>query len=345
MAARTRPYLFYDVAISICSTCYRKVDAQDRLRGRPRAAAEALPRARPRARADRRRRRLLPALPRGLPQAAGDAAALQHAGEMGLPVRLRPVHRSRAALVPLAGRDLRLLQPALSDLLRGERPRSPARSAALDQIERMLDAVVAQRRASPTSCRSRAASRRCIPTSSASSTWRKARPIRHLMVNTNGIRIAESEAFAERLAGYMPDFEVYLQFDSFERDALIALRGADLRAVRAAGARAAEPPRHLDHAGGDAEERAERPRDRPDHRLRAAAAVRARRHVPAGAGTPGALDGFDPATRPADADRSAPAHPRADAACSARRTSSRCRAIPTRWRWPTRSRSTARWCR
>ena len=39
------------------------------------------------------------------------------------------------------------------------------------------------------------------------------------MVNTNGIRIAHDEAFAERLAGYMPDFEVYLQFDSFERGA------------------------------------------------------------------------------------------------------------------------------
>ena len=45
----------------------------------------------------------------------------------------------------------------------------------------------------------------------------KAAPIRHLMVNTNGIRIANDEAFAKRLAGYMPDFEVYLQFDSFER--------------------------------------------------------------------------------------------------------------------------------
>ncbi len=39
------------------------------------------------------------------------------------------------------------------------------------------------------------------------------------MVNTNGIRIAQDEEFAARLAGYMPDFEVYLQFDSFERDA------------------------------------------------------------------------------------------------------------------------------
>src|SRR5207249_11244492 len=60
----------------------------------------------------------------------------------------------------------------------------------------------------------------------------KARPIRHLMLNTNGVRIAESEAFAERLAGYMPDFEVYLQFDSLEREPLMALRGVDLRAVR-----------------------------------------------------------------------------------------------------------------
>jgi hypothetical protein len=60
----------------------------------------------------------------------------------------------------------------------------------------------------------------------------KAQPIRHLMVNTNGLRIAQDEAFAERLAGYMPDFELYLQFDSFERDALMALRGADLRRIR-----------------------------------------------------------------------------------------------------------------
>ena len=52
------------------------------------------------------------------------------------------------------------------------------------------------------------------------------------MVNTNGLRIAESESFAERLAAYMPDLEVYLQFDSFERDALIGLRGVDLRSVR-----------------------------------------------------------------------------------------------------------------
>jgi len=60
----------------------------------------------------------------------------------------------------------------------------------------------------------------------------KARPIKHLMVNTNGLRIAREPGFAERLASYAPGFEIYLQFDSFERDALMALRGADLRLVR-----------------------------------------------------------------------------------------------------------------
>jgi uncharacterized radical SAM superfamily Fe-S cluster-containing enzyme len=60
----------------------------------------------------------------------------------------------------------------------------------------------------------------------------KARPIRHLMINTNGVRIAREPGFAERLAQFMPGFEVYLQLDSLRREALMNLRGADLSAVR-----------------------------------------------------------------------------------------------------------------
>ena len=58
----------------------------------------------------------------------------------------------------------------------------------------------------------------------------RARPIRHLMINTNGLRIAREPDFAERLAELKPGFEVYLQFNSLEREALMDLRGADLRA-------------------------------------------------------------------------------------------------------------------
>lgn len=60
----------------------------------------------------------------------------------------------------------------------------------------------------------------------------KTKPIRHLMLNTNGIRIAKDEKFVERLATYMPDFEVYLQFDSFKQNTLEILRGQDLRETR-----------------------------------------------------------------------------------------------------------------
>lgn len=60
----------------------------------------------------------------------------------------------------------------------------------------------------------------------------KARPIRHLMVNTNGIRIARDKSFAERLATYTPDFEIYLQFDSFRPEVLRSMRGKDLLETR-----------------------------------------------------------------------------------------------------------------
>jgi uncharacterized radical SAM superfamily Fe-S cluster-containing enzyme len=60
----------------------------------------------------------------------------------------------------------------------------------------------------------------------------KRRPIKHLMLNTNGVRIAKEEGFAKRLATYQPGFEVYLQWDSMEEGVLRELRGADLREVR-----------------------------------------------------------------------------------------------------------------
>jgi uncharacterized radical SAM superfamily Fe-S cluster-containing enzyme len=58
------------------------------------------------------------------------------------------------------------------------------------------------------------------------------RPIRHLMLNTNGVRIAKEDGFAERLASYLPGFEVYLQWDSLRDDVLLRLRGARLADVR-----------------------------------------------------------------------------------------------------------------
>jgi len=59
----------------------------------------------------------------------------------------------------------------------------------------------------------------------------KARPIRHLMINTNGLRIAREPEFVARLASYKPGIEIYLQFDSLHDAVLQQLRGADLAEI------------------------------------------------------------------------------------------------------------------
>lgn len=61
----------------------------------------------------------------------------------------------------------------------------------------------------------------------------RARPIKHLMINSNGIRFAEDINFAERFAALGTGLEVYLQFDSFRPQVLKQLRGADLSRIRA----------------------------------------------------------------------------------------------------------------
>ncbi|HXP76721.1 MAG TPA: radical SAM protein [Stellaceae bacterium] len=58
------------------------------------------------------------------------------------------------------------------------------------------------------------------------------RPIRHVMLNTNGIRIASDPDFVAALAEMKRAFEVYLQFDALSESALKTIRGADLRRVR-----------------------------------------------------------------------------------------------------------------
>jgi len=57
-------------------------------------------------------------------------------------------------------------------------------------------------------------------------------PIRHLMLNSNGLRIAEEPAFVQALAELGPGFEVYLQFDSLRPEVLRQLRGKDLSKLR-----------------------------------------------------------------------------------------------------------------
>lgn len=101
----------------------------------------------------------------------------------------------------------------------------------LGEVERMLDALVASE-GEPDLVQVSGGEPTLHPQFFDILAAARRRPIRHLMVNTNGIRIARESGFAERLAAFMPRFEVYLQFDSLQRNALMDLRGADLRGVR-----------------------------------------------------------------------------------------------------------------
>jgi uncharacterized radical SAM superfamily Fe-S cluster-containing enzyme len=110
---------------------------------------------------------------------------------------------------------------------------SPQRQThrSLEQIEFMLDCVVANE-AEPDVVQISGGEPTIHPQFFQVLDLAKARPIKHLMVNTNGIKIANDADFARRLKDYMPGFEIYLQFDSLRPGPLLALRGVDLTDIR-----------------------------------------------------------------------------------------------------------------
>jgi uncharacterized radical SAM superfamily Fe-S cluster-containing enzyme len=105
------------------------------------------------------------------------------------------------------------------------------RHRTVAEVEAMLDAIVANE-GEPDVVQISGGEPTIHPDFFAILDIAKTKPIKHLMVNTNGIRIAKDFEFAKRLHSYMPDFEIYLQWDSAKPEALEKLRGKDLTAVR-----------------------------------------------------------------------------------------------------------------
>ena len=134
----------------------------------------------------------------------------------------------------------------------------------------------------------------------------------------------------------MPGFEVYLQFDSLRaRGAACELRGADLRDVRR------EALERLNEHGISTTLVVTLKKGLNDDEVGEIIdfalkqpCVRGVTFQPIQAA--GRLEDFDPATRPPDADRGAPRGSSSRPASSGPRTSSRCPATPTAWRWRTR---------
>lgn len=105
------------------------------------------------------------------------------------------------------------------------------RHRTLDEVKKMLDAVV-QNEKEPDVVQISGGEPTIHPDFFEILDYAKSLPIRHLMVNTNGIEIARNFEFAKRLSSYAPEFEIYLQFDSFEKDVLQSMRGANLVSIR-----------------------------------------------------------------------------------------------------------------
>src|SRR6185436_16370677 len=105
------------------------------------------------------------------------------------------------------------------------------RHRTLDEVKKMLDAVVANER-EPDVVQISGGEPTLHPQLFEILDYAKSLPIKHLMLNTNGIKIAGDFEFAKRLQSYSPDFEIYLQFDSFKDSVLELIRGARLTTIR-----------------------------------------------------------------------------------------------------------------
>ncbi|MFC4779525.1 radical SAM protein [Paenibacillus sp. GCM10023252] len=227
--AQNRPYLFYELTNSICSKCMRKVEAKVIIENDKVYLQKYCGR--------HGREKVL---------IASDAAYYKRCREFLKPAEM-PLHWNTpiqygcpydCGLCPDHEQHSCLTLIEVTDRCNLECPicyaeSSPHRNTwrSLEQIEFMLDAIV-RNEGEPDIVQISGGEPTIHPQFFEILDLAKSKPIKHIMVNTNGLRIAQDKAFAERLASYMPGFEIYLQFDSFQEEALRELRGADLREVR-----------------------------------------------------------------------------------------------------------------
>ena len=108
---------------------------------------------------------------------------------------------------------------------------SYGRHRTLDEIKQMLDTIVVNEK-EPDVVQISGGEPTIHPQFFEILDYAKSLPIKHIMLNTNGIKIAKDLDFARKLATYAPDFEIYLQFDSFKKEVLESMRGANLLKIR-----------------------------------------------------------------------------------------------------------------
>jgi uncharacterized radical SAM superfamily Fe-S cluster-containing enzyme len=230
MGGKVRPYLFYDSAVSVCATCLRRVEAKILIKDE-RVYLEKWCPQHGRARvlisddaAYYRKCREVFIKPPELPQRFNTPQRWGCPYDCGL----CPEHMQHSCLTLVEITDHCNLRCPICYADSG--PHRPG-FRDLATVESMLDAVVANE-GEPDVVQISGGEPTLHPDFFRILDAAKRRPIRHLMVNTNGLRIAREPEFAAKLAEYQPGFELYLQFDSLRDEVHKELRGARLRDIR-----------------------------------------------------------------------------------------------------------------
>lgn len=229
MSRKNRPWLFYDTTASVCSTCLRQVEAKVVIKGEEVFLDKWCP-------AHGSERVLI----------ADDAEYYRLCREVyvkhpEMPERfntemrygcpydcgLCPDHMQHSCLTVVEITEHCNLRCPVCYAESGPE-RQIHRSLA--EVEAMLDAVVANE-GEPDVVQLSGGEPTLHPDFFSILDAAKARPIHHLMINSNGLRLAREPEFVARLARYKPGIEIYLQFDSLRDDVLQHLRGADLAEI------------------------------------------------------------------------------------------------------------------
>ncbi len=225
----SRPYVFYGQTASLCETCLRVVPAKIKIAGddvfyekRCASCGVRSTRVSSDARFFKWQREFLK--PGDIP------LKFQSRTDLGCPwdCGLCPDHEQHSCLAIIEVNEACNLDCPIC--FAGSSTRKTLHRP-LAEIERMLDVLV-ESEGEPDLLQLSGGEPTLHPDFLAIVDAAKARPIRHLMINTNGIRIATDPAFADALAERRTGLEIYLQFDSLRREALLDLRGADLRRIR-----------------------------------------------------------------------------------------------------------------
>jgi len=226
MTRKTRPYLFYDTTTSVCSHCLRRVEAKILIKGNLVFLEKWCPehgweRSLIADDADYYRLcREVYVKPPEMPERFNTAMRRGCPWDCGL----CPDHMQHSCVSVVEITETCNLRCPVCYADSGP---DTGRHLSLAEIQAMLDTVVANE-GEPDVVQLSGGEPTQHPDFFAVLDAAKARPIRHLMVNTNGLRLATEPDFADRLAAYQPGLEVYLQFDSLRDDSLKALRGAEL---------------------------------------------------------------------------------------------------------------------